>query len=199
MLSDVLLARGRAEEALREARRLIAEPGVVVRAAGHVAAGRALATLNRLDDAAREADAAIAALRAAPELGGPLVHALETLQGELLLKRGQPEKGRAMLDEIIRRLREATDAHRWPETLFTIESIFQMARAVGDWEFAGFAARQLAAEDASYAGGQYALALVAEHNGDGAAARSAFARAAQAWANADPGLPEAAESRRKSR
>jgi hypothetical protein len=44
--------------------------------------------------------------------------------------------------------------------------------------------------DPNYAGTHYALGLVARHNGNQAAARSAFERARLLWAHADPGLPE---------
>jgi Tfp pilus assembly protein PilF len=44
--------------------------------------------------------------------------------------------------------------------------------------------------DPNYAGTHYALGLVARHNGNQAAARSAFERARMLWAHADPGLPE---------
>ena len=63
----------------------------------------------------------------------------------------------------------------------------------------GFAARQLAAQDARYAGAHYALGLVAEHNGDTRTAQTEFALAEKAWSMADPDLTELRDirSRRK--
>jgi hypothetical protein len=44
--------------------------------------------------------------------------------------------------------------------------------------------------DDGYAGGHYALALVARHEGDEKTAHGELALAAQYWAKADPDLPE---------
>jgi Tfp pilus assembly protein PilF len=44
--------------------------------------------------------------------------------------------------------------------------------------------------DPDYAGGHYAAALLAERNGDKAAAKAAYTRAAQLWATADDDFPE---------
>jgi len=49
--------------------------------------------------------------------------------------------------------------------------------------------------DAAYAGTHYALGLAAEHKGDRAAAREAFAEAVRLWAKADADLPELREAR----
>jgi hypothetical protein len=48
----------------------------------------------------------------------------------------------------------------------------------------------LIAHDASYAGGHYALGLVAEHNGDIRTAQTEFALAGKFWSQADPDLAE---------
>jgi Tfp pilus assembly protein PilF len=44
--------------------------------------------------------------------------------------------------------------------------------------------------DSSYAGGYFALALVAEHAGDVAGARRQFDTAEKLWSKADKDLPE---------
>ncbi len=44
--------------------------------------------------------------------------------------------------------------------------------------------------DPSYGGTNYALALVAEHNGDKNAARQSLAKAASLWSHADPDMAE---------
>ena len=48
----------------------------------------------------------------------------------------------------------------------------------------------MVAHDANYAGSHYALALVAEHNGETAAATAERSLMAKYWKNADPDLPE---------
>jgi tetratricopeptide (TPR) repeat protein len=187
---ELLIARGRTDQALQAARVLAGHPSPLVSATGHVTAGRALVAAGQFKAAADEANAALKQLRAASDGAALVAPALETLQGEFFLRTGQKEKGRAMLDEIIRRLREGTGPDTWAQTLFTIEAIARAARDAGDWEFAAFAARQMVAQDPGYAGGHYALGLAAEHNGDIRTAQSEFALAAKYWAGADPGLPE---------
>jgi hypothetical protein len=45
-------------------------------------------------------------------------------------------------------------------------------------------------QDQHYAGGHYALGLVAEHRGDVSTARAEMIAAARAWSRADSNLPE---------
>src|SRR5205823_13705907 len=139
--------------------------------------------------AADEANAALREVRGA-EAGGLVAAPLQALQGEFFLRTGQRDKGRSMLREVAKKARAAPGPDAWTQALFTLEAIAKAAREVGDWDFAGRAARQVLAHDANYAGGHYALALVAQHNGDLAEARTRFERAAQLWAQADPDLPE---------
>ncbi len=158
-------------------------------AAGHVAAGQARLSLGQFQAAADEANAALRAIRGA-EGGGLVALPLQALQGEFLLRTGQKEKGRSMLEEVARKVRMATGPDAWSQALFTLEAIARAAREVGDWELAASAARHMAAHDTNYAGSHYALALVAEHNGDTAAARAERALVEKYWKNADRNLPE---------
>lgn len=87
----------------------------------------------------------------------------------------------------------------WAQALFTLESLARAARAVGDWDLARHLARQMIEHDPNYAGSHYAMGLVAESDGDTAAAVTAFKEALKLWANADPDLPQLAELRRKVR
>ena len=59
-------------------------------------------------------------------------------------------------------LRARTGPDNWAQALFTLEAIAKTARDAGDWPFADWAARQMLEHDPNYAGGHYALALVAE-------------------------------------
>jgi hypothetical protein len=95
-----------------------------------------------------------------------------------------------MLEEVARKVRAAPGPDAWTQALFTLEAIARAAREVGDWDLAGWAARQMAEHDPNYAGAHYALALVAQHAGDARAARTAAAAAARLWSAADPSLPE---------
>ena len=78
----------------------------------------------------------------------------------------------------------------WTQALFTLEAIGRAAREVGDWNFAAWAARQMLEHDPNYAGSHYALALVAEHNGDARTAGAERALVERYWSRADAGLAE---------
>ena len=86
--------------------------------------------------------------------------ALEAFQGEFFLRTGQKDKARPMLEGVARKVRAAPGPDAWTQALFTLEAIARAAREVGDWDLAGWAARQMAEHDPNYAGAHYALALV---------------------------------------
>jgi hypothetical protein len=153
---------------------------------------------NRWADAGAAFNTALKLLRTTP--GGQIAaNALLALQGELSLKTAERAKGRATLDDVAKRVRAAPGPDAWSQALFTLESIARVARQVGDWELAGRMARQMIDHDPAYGGGHYALALVAEHDGDAAAAKTAFGQALKPWSKADPDLPELVEIRKKLR
>jgi tetratricopeptide (TPR) repeat protein len=184
-----LIARGRAKEALEAAGVLAGHRSPVVSATGHVEAGRAYLALGRFKEASEEANAALRLMRGA-EGGGMVATPLQALQGEFFLRTGQKEKARPMLEEVARKARAATGPDAWTQALFTLESIARAAREVGDWDFANWAARQMLEHDPNYAGGHYALALVAEHGGESRTAKAEAAAAARLWSAADADLAE---------
>ena len=193
-----LRSRGRLQEAEAAARMLAANPHPVIQATGHIEIAHVMLATNRWADAGTSFNTALKLLRTTP--GGAIAaNALLALQGELSLKTAERAKGRATLDEVTKRLRAAPGPDAWSQALFTLESIARAARQVGDWELAGRLARQMLEHDPVYAGGHYALGLVAEHDGDPATARTEFGLALKAWAKADPDLPELAEIRKKLR
>ena len=65
-----------------------------------------------------------------------------------------------MLEDVARKVRAAPGPDAWTQALFTLESIARAAREVGDWDLAGWAARQMVEHDPNYGGAHYALALV---------------------------------------
>lgn len=187
---EFLIARGRVPEAMTAAGILASHPVTLVQATGHIEAARAQMAAKRYEAAAASANAALRALRAAPDGAALVGPAFEAMQGEFFLRTGQREKGHAMLQSVVATLRAAPGPDNWAQTLFTLESIAQAARAADDWAFAGWAAEQMFAHDANYAGTHYAIALVAAHNNQAERARTAFARAADLWRQADADLPE---------
>jgi tetratricopeptide (TPR) repeat protein len=193
---DFLIARGRTDEAIAASRTLVAHPVTLVRAVGHIDAGRAHLASGRFDSAASESNLALGELRAAADGQALVAPALQQLQGEFFVRTGQRDKGRAMLEELAGRLRGLPGPDNWVQALFTLEAIAQAAREAGAWELARWAADQMIAHDPNYAGSHFARALAAAHDGDNAAAATAFAAAAERWRAADAALPELARARR---
>jgi len=184
-----LLARGRAAEALDAANVLAGHRSPVVSATGHVEAGRARLALGQFKEAADEGNAALRLMRGT-EGAGMAATALEAFQGEFFLRTGQKDKARPMLERVARKVRAAPGPDAWTQALFTLEAIARAAREVGDWDLAGWAARQMMEHDSNYAGAHYALALVAQHGGDSRTARTEAAAAEKLWSTADRDLPE---------
>jgi len=196
-----LLARGRTREAREAAGALVASRFAAARAMGHVALGQAALGEGQMDEARLEATRA---RQAADEVeAGPwsarstLLPYLDLLDGSLKLHSSEGPAGRALLIDVEKRLRALPGPDAWMQALFVLESVARTAREAGDWELAEYTARQMLDHDAAYAGAHYALGLVAEHRGDGAAARQSYANAERYWASADADLPELARVRQR--
>jgi tetratricopeptide (TPR) repeat protein len=183
-----LLARGRPREALDAAKVLAAHRSPVVSATGHVMAGHALLALGQFQASADEANAALRLMRTAPDGAAMVATPLQVLQGEFFLRTGQKDKGRAALEEAAKKVRAPPGPDAWTQALFTLEAIARAAREAGDWDFAGWAARQMLEHDPNYAGSHLALALVAEHQGDARTAAAERALVQKYWSRADVGI-----------
>jgi tetratricopeptide (TPR) repeat protein len=204
-LAVFLLGRGRWEEALREAQALAAGQWPATRTLGHSLGGHALLALGRRADGAQALARAEAELAAVPALVGGINVSraaatpwVDMLRGEVLLRSGKRDEGRALLKEVQRALRATPGPDAWIQALFRLESIARLAREVGDWELAEYTAGQMIDHDRAYAGSQLALAAVADHKGDRAAAAQARAAAEGYWRDADPDLPELAAIRSRT-
>ena len=192
-----LLARGRADEALRVSRTLSADPEPLAAAIGHLFVSRALQALKQLEAAAEAGNAALRQMKAAGPMGGTLVPEFELTQGEYLLRAGQLDRARAMLRGAASKLGAQSGPDAWVQTLFSLEETSRVAREVGDWTLAEEFAEAMRAYDETYAGTHYALGLVSEHKGNRGAARTAYATAVRRWAAADRTLPELADANRR--
>jgi tetratricopeptide (TPR) repeat protein len=192
-----LISRGRAKEALEAANTLSASRWDIVRAIGHIFASHARMALNELPAASEEAKAALRELQTSGNRAAFVTAHLEALQGEFFLRTGQMEKGRALLKQVVSKIRSEPGPDAWTQALFRLEVIANAAREAGDWELAEFVARQMLAHDAAYAGSHYGLALVAEHRQDRAVALQEFSEAEKLWRNADADLPELMQVRAK--
>jgi tetratricopeptide (TPR) repeat protein len=202
---EFLLGRGRNQEALAAAREMTQSKWPAVRSVGHALAGHALLLLNESKEAQAELVKAEAELRDVVAAGTLAVSPqtvqpfLDALRGEMLLRAGQHYEGAKLLSEVQRQIRAIPGPDAWIQALFRLESIARMAREVGDWESAEYAAKQMLDHDASYAGTHYALALVAEHKRDLETARKGFATSVKLWGKADTDLGELRQVREKLR
>jgi len=192
-----LTARGRATEALAAAKTLLSHPNLVVQATGHIESGFAQLAMNRPADAAASSNAALKSLRTAQGAQGLAAIELEALQGEFLLRTAQRDKGRAVMERAAQKWRSLPGPDAWSQSLFRLEALARSARAVGDWPFAARLSQIMLEHDANYAGTHYALALVAQHDGNTETARREFDLAVKGWASADADLPELAIARKR--
>ena len=181
-----LLAARRPSDALMAARSLASSPQPMLRALGHLLAGRAQLALRRPEDAAREGNLALADMRASGPSGGLLVPEYELLQGEFLMRTGEVDSGRTMLRRAAAKLRDATGPDAWVMTLFSLEAIARTASELGAWPVVQDFSEQMREVDAAYPGTQSVLGLLAEHDGNRAAALAYYQTAVRGWTDADP-------------
>lgn len=180
----LLLFEGRTDEAQSAAKTLMGRADPVVQALGRLMASRIAMQLGHIDETVEEGDRALHLMREAPN-GGVLLPELELVQGEMLLRKGQSEKGRAMLLDGVSKLRADPASDRWTQTLLRIEAVGTLARDLGDWTLAGDVARQMRQFAFGYAGTHHALAKAAEHAGNAEAARQEYDAAINGWSAAD--------------
>jgi len=192
----LLLLEGRTDQAQSAVKELMGRADPVVQAVGHLMASRIVMQLGHPDDAIEHGDRALHLLREAPN-GGVLLPELELVQGELLLRKGQSEKGRAMLSDGVSKLQADPAADRWTQNLLRIEEVETLARDLGDWALAGDVARQMQQFAPSYAGTHYALAKEAEHAGNAEAARHEYQTAITGWSAADADLGALTDARHR--
>jgi tetratricopeptide (TPR) repeat protein len=181
-----LLDRDRPQEALEAAQSMIENSKFAMgRFAGQTVAGRALLAMDQLDEARSSLSLAekemeqlpVQVIKALPDAG--------LLRAEILLHEKNWEKGNALLTKFEEEIVAVPGPDAWSEALFQLESIAKVARQVGDWELAGSTARKMIEHDPSYAGGYFALGLVAKNQGDDPTARQDFATAEKLWSSAD--------------
>jgi tetratricopeptide (TPR) repeat protein len=183
---EFLLDRDRPQEALEAAQSMIENSNFAMgRFAGQTLAGQAFLAMNCLEDARNSLSMAeqemehvpAAVIKSLPDAG--------LLRAEIMLHEKNWNKGNALLEKLEEEIVAVPGPDAWSEALFQLECIAKVARQVGDWELAGSTARKMIEHDPSYAGGYFALALVAENQGDGPTARQELATAEKLWSKAD--------------
>lgn len=165
VLLDLLHARGRHDEVLKEAQALAAWQVPSVRAVGHALAARSLMAMGRQADAASHVDA----LRTGTTEGGTYgtfadLHAGLAI-GEYELRTGRRAEGAKRLRGVMTTARAQRSPDGWIEGLFTLESVFEVARATGDWDLAADASARMMEHDKAYAGSKAAAQAIASRSG----------------------------------
>jgi tetratricopeptide (TPR) repeat protein len=199
-LPNFLIHRGRYAEALESGRALTTTKYAQARCVGHALAGQALIGLGRAGEAKAELEAAQKELENVPQVTLTLdpprsmvAPWVDALRGELLLREGNREEGRAVLKEVVKALRAAIGPDAWSQALFRLETMGRSAMDVGDWELAEFISAQMLDHDAAYAGSHYTSGLVLQHKGDEAGVDREFEMAKRYWRDADRDLAELKE------
>jgi tetratricopeptide (TPR) repeat protein len=202
---EFLLERGRAQEALLAAQKLSAGRWPVGRTMGHVLAGRAFVHLNQLDQADAELAAAgkeaaqIEEVNPEPLLPHPRIYPvfpLELLKTELALRRGQQDAEPAMRELLLKAKEHFRQADS-TDSLFLLQLEAEDCRNLKKLDLAQFAAEQMLAFDANYAGGHYEMAMVKLQTDQTAAAQPELKRAIELWKNADPDLDELRQAKQQ--
>ncbi len=188
---EFLLSRGRALEAFEQSQLLTQSSSMMARFAGHTLMGRALLALDRVEDAEKELALARDALILIPASDADRLRPYsETLRAEILLAQKKSAEGVGLMKEIEEQLRASPGPDARSQALIQLDSIARRARATEEWALAEFTSQEMIEQDASYAGGYYAMGLVAEHEGKAAKAIQQFSIAEKLWSEADKDLPE---------
>lgn len=185
---EFLLDRGRAQEAHAASQELIKSNWAMARFAGHSLAGRALAAMGQIDDARNELQLAEQETEQIHVGVLKLLHDASLLRAEILLREKKWDEGNRLMDQVEKEIVSVPGPDAWSEALFQLEYVARLAREVGDWQLAESTAAKMVKHDPSYAGGYFAVGLVAEHKGNTQIAKEELSTAEKLWNKADPGL-----------
>ena len=185
---EFLLERGRVQEALSASQELQKGRWAMGRFAGHALAGRALLAMNRVEDARSELALAEQEMEQLPASVIKSLQDTVLLRAEIMLSEKKWDKGNPLLEQVEEQLVAVPGPDAWSEAIFELDSIARLARDMGDWELAEFTAQKMIEHDPSFAGGHFARALVAEHQGDTLTEHRELAAGEKLWSKADPDL-----------
>lgn len=187
---EFLIGRGRYEEALEASRELASSPWPMARLAAHSLAGQAELGMNRLAEAQQELKLAEQEGQRVPANVTAALPYPNALRAAILLRQGQTQEGEGIYVKVEASAVSMPGPDGWIAAIFVLESIARDARQAGDWELAQYTAEQMISHDPYYAGGHFAIALVAEHAGETGGAREMFTEAEKLWSHADSNLTE---------
>ena len=195
---EFLLNRGKAEEALSAARELTQSQSPMARLAGHTIAGQALLAVNKMNDAKDELNAAERESETLPPRMAAALPYPTLLRAEILLRENQTEQAEELLVGVEQAILGMPGPDAWSSANFQLETIARGAREAGDWKLVEYTAKKMMDHNPNYAGGYYAMALVAAHSKDNRAEAQLMGMARKLWARADADLPELAAATQKS-
>jgi tetratricopeptide (TPR) repeat protein len=182
---EFLLDHGRPEESLTASQELVNSQWAMARFAGHSLAGRAQLALNHPEVARVELGLAERETEHMPSSVLKSLSDSALLRAEIMLREGKLEQGNQLMDRIVTDVVAVSGPDAWCEAVFQLEFIARVAREASDWPLAESAAQEMIKHDPSYAGGYFALGLVAEHQGNAPTAKEEFAMAQKLWSKAD--------------
>jgi len=194
---EFLIGRGRYEEALEASRELARSPWPMARLAAHTLAGEAALGLNRIGDAHDELGLAQQEAQRVPERLLAALPCPAALQAAILLHENHTQEGETIYVKVEQSAKAMPGPDGWVAAIFVLESIARDARQAGDWQLAQYTAEQMIQHDPYYAGGHFAIGLVAEHAGETEGSREMFAQAEKLWAHGDRDLSELILTRQK--
>ncbi|HYC61549.1 MAG TPA: tetratricopeptide repeat protein [Thermoanaerobaculia bacterium] len=201
-LPAFLLSRGRNEDAAVAARTLTSSEYPSAQGIGYALLGEAVLAQGDLAAAERHLAAAQkirdAFAAESPKDKKMLQVSIDALRGSILVRKGDREKGTALLERVQATYRGLRDPDGWAQALFRLELIARQAREAGDWKFAEFMAKQMFEHDPAYGGTHFALAAVAQHRGDQVTADREMDEAKRLWGEADDDLAELATVRKRT-
>jgi Tfp pilus assembly protein PilF len=189
-----LLNRGRFTEARLAAEAMQKLPSPLAQAAGYALAGQADINLHLQDRAGSGLQSAQAILSRLSPMDAaavrPYVDLLNLLNLMIRISRSAGDVDSAGLQTTITRIQAAANPDAWAQGLFQLELLATFARKAGDWSVAEMLAHAMVEHDPQYAGGHFALALVAEHQKNVKSASEEFAAAMELWSKADQTLAD---------
>ena len=187
---EFLIDRGRYEDALNACREMQNSEWPLARMAARTLAGEAELGLKNLDEAQRELALAEQEGRSIPERIAVALPYPSTLQAAILLRQNRTQEGEGIYVKVEQSVMAMPGPDGWVAAIFVLDSIARDAREVGDWPLAQYTAEQMIQHDPYFAGGHFAIGLVAEHAGESEGARQMFLKAESLWSRADSDLPE---------
>lgn len=194
---EFLISLGRYNEALGASRELANSDWPMARAAAHTLAGEAYLGLNRLGDAHEEL---AKAEKEAQHIPAQVLAALPypaALKAAILLRENRTKEGEGIYVGVAHSALAMPGPDGWISAIFLLESIARDARDADDWPLAEYIAEEMIQHNPSYAGGHFAMGMVAEHRGETDGAREMFGEAERRWIHADRDLPDLNATRQK--